>query len=80
MMATVKTQITQQMIDAVFSNEKFRRKFTHPRKDKAICEMRLTGAIYTDISKRFKMSHYYCIKIVRRVVRLYRVFIEGEQT
>ena len=71
-------QITQQMIDAVFSNENCLRKFTHPKRDKAICEMRLTGTIYTDIAKRFNTSQYYCIQCVRKAERLYRVFVEGE--
>ena len=71
-------QITQEMIDSVFSNDELRRKFTHQRKDKAICEMRLKGELYADISKKHKMSKFYCSQCVRRVVRLYRVFIEGE--
>lgn len=71
-------QITQEMIDSVFSAPNLRRKFTHPRKDKAICEMRLTGMIYTDIGKRYGKSQYYCIQIVRKVLRLYKLFVEGE--
>lgn len=73
-------RITQQMIDAVFSNDQCRRKFTHPYKDKSICEMRLTGAIYTDVGKEYGVSQYYCIQCVRKVARLYTMFIEGEQT
>ncbi len=73
-------RITQEMIDTVFSKKDLRNKFTHPRKDKAICEMRLSEMIYTDIAKRYKVSQFYVIQCVRRVARLYRVFVEGEQT
>lgn len=78
-MAITKVQITQQMIDAVFSNANLLRKFPHPKRDKEICEMRLTAAIYTDIAKRFNVSQYHCIKCVKKVERLYRVFVEGEE-
>ena len=70
-------QITQQMIDSVFSDPKFCKKFPNPRKAKSMCEMRLTGASYEDIGKRFKMSETTPLVYVNRVVRLYRVFIEG---
>lgn len=70
--------MTQEMIDSVFSNKTYRKKFTHPRRDKAICEMRLGGAKYADIGKRFKASESSCMQCVRKVVRIYRVFLEGE--
>lgn len=70
-------QITQHMIDSVFSAPNLRRKFTNPRKDKAICEMRLSGAIYTDIGKRYRKSQSYCLRVVRKAVLLYTVFIKA---
>lgn len=33
--------MTQAAIDAVFADERYRRKFTCPQRDKAICEERL---------------------------------------
>ena len=35
--------MTQAAIDAVFADERYRRKFTSPKRDKAICEERLAG-------------------------------------
>lgn len=78
-MVTTKVQITQKMIDAVFNDHKLRKKFPNPEKAKAMCEMRLTGTSYVDIGQRFKMSESTPFVYVNRVVRLYRVFIEGEQ-
>ena len=72
-------QITQEMIDAVFSDVKLRKKFPDPEKAKAMCEMRLTGTSYIHIGKRFKMSETPPLVYVNRVVRLYTMFIEGEQ-
>lgn len=74
-MVHTKNQVTQQMIDTVFSDQKFRKKFTHPRKDKSICQMRSNNAGYSEIAKRYRMSKFYCRQCVERVVRLYRVFI-----
>jgi hypothetical protein len=76
-MAKPVVKITQEMIDAVFSDPKYRGRFTNPKKAKEVCEMRLAGAIYTDIAKRVEKSHYYCIQTVHKVERLYTVFIEG---
>lgn len=70
--------MTQEMIDGVFSNKSCRRRFAHPRKAKAICETRLTGAIYSDIGKKYKVSSTYCIECVRTVERLYKLFIEDD--
>ena len=33
--------MTQAAIDAVFADERYRRKFTSPKRDKAICEERM---------------------------------------
>ena len=72
-----KGQITQEMIDAVFSDPKLKKKFTRPRKAKAVCEARLAGNIYSDISKRYGVSNFFCTQSVYKVVRLYTVFVEG---
>ena len=74
-MSRAKMQVTQKMIDSVFSEPKFRKKFSHPLKDKHICEMRVNGAIYKDIAKRYRMSEYYCKQTVARVARIYTVFL-----
>ena len=72
-------EITQKMIDAVFADDEQRKKFENPKKAKAVCEMRLAGVIYKEIAKKSKMSEYFCMQSVRKVVRLYRIFIEGEE-
>jgi hypothetical protein len=69
-------KLTQEMIDAVFSKPNLRDKFPNPQKAREICEMRLAGAIYTDISKNFLVSNYYCIDSVNKVKRLYTLFVE----
>jgi hypothetical protein len=74
------TKNTQEMIDAVFGDPIQVKKFSHPKKDKAICEMRLTGAYWHEIAKRYKVSETYCRLCVRKVDRIYKLFIEGEQT
>lgn len=76
-MISVKTPITREMIDSVFSDQYLCKRFTNPRKDKAICEMRLSGAIYTDIGKRYRKSQTYCLRVVRKAVLLYTVFIKA---
>ncbi len=73
-------KVTQKMIDAVFANEKLRRQFPNPERAKAICDARLGGNRYTDIGIQYGVSQYTCIQCVRKVIRLYRIFIEGEQT
>ena len=70
-------QVTQEMIESVFSNPKFRKKFIHPRKDKAICEMRLAGGLYADIAKKYGVSTFYCREVIRRAVRIYTVFMSS---
>lgn len=77
---TTKTPITQEMIDAVFTDVKYRKKFPNPRKAKAMCEARLMGTTYENIGKRFNTSSTTPEVYVARVIRLYRVFIEGEPT
>ena len=74
-MAPTKYQVTRQMVDSVFSDPKFRKKFIHLRKDKAICEMRLAGGTYADIAKRYRVSTFYCMEVIRRVARIYTVFL-----
>ena len=76
MMVRVKTQITQEMIDAVFSDTKLLKRFPRPQMAKAVCEMRVAGETYADIATRCKASNYYCMQAVDKVVRLYTVFIE----
>jgi hypothetical protein len=68
--------MTQAAIDAVFADERYRRKFTSPQRDKAICEERLAGEMWKVIAKKHKKSEYYCQEVVRRAKRLYEVFIE----
>lgn len=68
-------ELTQEMIDSVFADPKLLKKFSHPRKDKHICERRLAGELWHDIAKRCRMSEYYCRQVLRKVDRLYKVFI-----
>ena len=67
--------MTQADIDAVFADERYRRKFTCPQRDKAICEERLAGELWKVIAKKHKKSEYYCREVVRRAKRLYEVLI-----
>ncbi|MBP3667421.1 MAG: hypothetical protein J6K29_10295 [Clostridia bacterium] len=67
--------MTQAAIDAVFADERYRRKFTSPRRDKAICEERMAGMMWKDIARKHKKSEYYCREVTRRAKRLYEVFI-----
>ena len=68
--------MTQAAIDAVFADERYRRKFTCPQRDKAICEERMAGMMRKVIAKKHEKSEYYCREVVRRAKRLYEVFIE----
>lgn len=68
--------MTQDAIDAVFADERYRSKFTSPRRDKAICEERMAGMMWKVIAKKHEKSEYYCREVVRRAKRLYEVFIE----
>lgn len=71
----MKTPITQEMIDAVFSDPRFRCKFPAPKTAQSVCQMRLTGAKFKDVAKRHKVSEYYCTQAVDKCVRLYTVFL-----
>jgi transposase-like protein len=78
-MKNVKIQITREMVDAVFSKPQFLNKFPDAEKAREVCEMRLAGATYKEIAKRFGVSEYYGVHIVDKVVRLYMVFLAGER-
>lgn len=67
--------MTQKMIDSVFADEGLRKKFTHPRMDKAICEERMRGDLWKDIAKRHRRSCFYCREVTRRVMRLYQIWL-----
>ena len=67
--------MTQRIIDSVFADERLRKKFTHPRMDKAICEERMRGDLWKDIAKRHKRSCFYCREVTRRVMRLYKIWL-----
>lgn len=75
-MTPVKTQITQEMIDAVFSDPKLCKKFPRPQIAKSVCDLRVAGVAYAEIAKRCKASNYYCMQTVDKVVRLFTVFVE----
>lgn len=77
-MKNVKIQITREMVEAVFSKPYFIKKFPDAKKAREVCEMRLTGATYKEIAKRFGVSGYYVVHIVDKVVRLYLVFLKEE--
>jgi Mor family transcriptional regulator len=70
-------KITQEMIDAVFSDAIS--KFANPQKAKSVCEMHCTGVTYKEIAKKSKCSEFYIRDCVRKVLNIYRVFIEGEE-
>lgn len=64
--------MTQEMIDAVFSDPALRQKFRDPEKARSICEARLrTGAALAKIGKAHGVSAWYCCDTIRRVKRLY---------
>ena len=68
--------MTQTAINAVFADSRLRKKFTHPRVDKAICEERMRGELWQVIARRHKKSCFYCREVTRRVMRLYVLFVE----
>ena len=78
-MVHTKQEVSHGIIDSIFSNPLFRRKFDNPRLAESICKMRADGMMYAHISKKVKVSQFTCIECVRKVVRLYRVFVEGNK-
>lgn len=68
--------MTQAAIYAVFADERYRKRFRSPRRDKAICEERLAGWMWKDIARKHKKSECYCREVAARAKRLYRIFLE----
>ena len=68
--------VSQEMIDFVFGNEDLCSKYPDPKKAKSICESRMTGEVYTKISKDHEVSQFYCINCVKKTIRLYQLFGE----
>jgi hypothetical protein len=71
--------VTQTMIDAVFSDPQLRNKFPNPQEAQAICEMRLTGATYDEIGKKYEVSGGHCGRVVRKLNWIYKLFCEENQ-
>lgn len=67
--------ITTEAIQAVFADARFRKKFSHPRMDKAICEERERGDLWREIAKRHRKSEQYCRDVMRRADALYRIWL-----
>lgn len=73
----LRSVITHEEIDAVFSNPALVKKFPRPRKDRHICEERANGENLNAIGKRHKQSATYCGRIVRRAVMLHAFYVEA---
>ena len=72
----LRSVITHDVIDAVFSQPSLVKKFSHPRKDRRICEERANGENLNAIGKRHKQSATYCGRIVRRAIMLHALYVE----
>ena len=72
--------LTKEKVDEVLKLDLGRHKFKNPRKVRAICKMRTTGANYTEIGKKYGLSSNRVREIVRRVEHLYRIYIENGST
>lgn len=69
-------ELSREAIDVVFSN---RTPFKDPDKAKAICERRLSGALYKDIADEFCISICRCRDYVENTMRLYRVMLRRKK-
>lgn len=67
--------ITTEAIQAVFADARLRKRFSHPRMDKAICEERERGDLWREIAKRHRKSEQYCRDVMRRADALYRIWL-----
>lgn len=67
--------ITTEAIQAVFADAHLRKRFSHPRMDKAICEERERGDLWREIAKRHRKSVAYCRDVMRRADALYRIWL-----
>ena len=67
--------ITTEAIQAVFADARLRKRFSHPRMDKAICEERERGDLWREIAKRPRKSEQYCRDVMRRADALYRIWL-----
>ncbi len=73
----LRSVITHEEIDAVFSNPALVKKFPRPLKDRHICEERANGENLNAIGKRHKQSATYCGRIVRRAAMLHALYVEA---
>ena len=67
--------ITNEQVATVFGGE-LAKKFTRPFLARKVCEMRAQGFEFPAISKKYGLSQYTCMNIVRKAVRLFKVFGE----
>ena len=63
--------ITREIIDYMYDHYGT---LKNKDRDKAIAEMRLSGAVYEDIGKAFGLSANRCREIVVRMIRRYNIF------
>lgn len=76
----IKSVITHEVINAVFGDPSLAKKFSHPRKDRRICEARANGDKLSAIGKRHKTSAAECGRIVRRAILLHALYVEEVMT
>ena len=67
--------ITTEAIQAVFADARLRKRFSHPRMDKAICEEQERGDLWREIANRPRKSEQYCRDVMRRADALYRIWL-----
>ncbi len=68
--------LTQEIIDTVFQNEAYRKRYKNNRERKTVCEMSLSGMPFGQIAKRVGRSVYFCRQCVYMAGVFYTVHLE----
>lgn len=79
-MPQTKINITQDMIDFVFSRPTLRKKFNNPEVSKQVCELRLTGLTFAEIEEICKIPFNSAYHHVYRLTWIYQLFSEDKKS
>lgn len=71
--------ITTEQIATVFGGA-LAYKFPRPFLARKVCEMRAQGFEFPAISKKYGLSQYTCMSIVKKAIRLFKVFGKDDAT
>ena len=66
-------KLTQEMIDYIFNETNH---FQSKGRNRDICEMRLNGASYEEIAKKYNLTAGRCNYICNKVATLYRIHLD----